>query len=431
MAVTRLAITQRVLRHFNQQDEALAGLPVPMSSTGTSGTGVIVDTKLARATTSDANHFDKRYVEIVADAGAGPAVGDISVVADAGFDNTSALTVLPAFDAAPISSDNYLIYARGLSPTSVAQYINDTLRLTQGPHIWFPSLVPDAEFEAASVIAWAGVNTPPTREFSTTAANSLFGERQLDIVTDGSDQGVASPTFPVTEGESLLVLSTLVDTTDTVSMSLRRTTATAADLKTASTEEPAFTELSFQATATAGTEAVQIRWIAPNSGTTFRISAPVIVQRQGWGAYAAPSWLTVPKAQLVQARTWLQGRASSAADTFVALTAPIGRAPAVAPGWRSDNWLTPNYIMVEALSRPTYFVVQRAYDELSALTGTGGTTNCNEDYVTYSTISRIYRDRGEDANASSWGRKAAEIARAMEYGDTGGVRIVQNPTIAV
>lgn len=427
---TLLTLKERVIRHFNQQDEALAGLPVPLSFTSNGLAGTIVDTKLNRASTSDTNHFDKRYVEVTTDAGSGPSVGSLAVIDDTGYTTaTGTLAVSPDFASATLSGDSYLLYALGLSPTSVAQYINDTLRLTHGPHLWFPSLVPDAEFEDNDILKWADVGSGVTAAFATDASNSLFGERQLSVTTTNADTGVTSNSFAVTENENLLVFATLkeADIASTVSMTLRRITTTAADIQTASTEETAFTELFFQATVTSGTETAAIRFTAGTGGVVFRISAPVIVQRQGWGAYPAPSWLTAPKAQLVQARTWLQGRASSAADTFVALTAPIGGASSVAPSWRSDNWITPNYIMVEAHSRPTYFVVKRAYDELTSLTST---TNCNEDFVTYSAIARIYRDRGEQGSAREWGLRAAEIARAKGYGSDG-AKIVENPLVVV
>ncbi|KKK90900.1 hypothetical protein LCGC14_2718370, partial [marine sediment metagenome] len=156
------------------------------------------------------------------------------------------------------------------------------------------------------------------------------------------------------------------------------------------------------------------------------VSPPVLVQPQGWHAYPAPSWLTAPEAQLIQAREMPVGAGGTENDVYLALTRPP-LAGEIAPGFQSDNWVTPNYINVETRSRPTYFVVRRSYDELSSLTAT---TQCDEDYLTYKAISRIYADRGEDGNERKWGLRAAEIARAMGYG-TPGMRIVENPLAIV
>jgi hypothetical protein len=425
---TLLAIKQRVLRHFNQQDEALAGLPVPMSSTGTAASASsIKDTKLARASTSDANHFDKRYIEIAADAGAGPAVGEISVIADGGYDLLDDLTLDFALSAAPIASDAYLIYARGLSPTSVAQYINDTLRLTQGPHLWFPTLVSDGNFEAStawSEIAGSSLGTAPN--FLTAAADMLFGERSLNAISDAADEGMHSATFRVHENMTLLVSVTARAEVGTWDVELYRETATAAVTKSVTISDETFTEVRFQEAVPAGAEEMRIRFTSNGTTDEIDVSPPIIVQPQGWHAYPAPSWLTAPKAQLVQAREMPQGMAGTESDVYLALTMPpvVGH---MEVGYRSDNWVTPNFITVETRSRPTYFVVKRAYDELSALTDT---TNCDEDYLTYSAISRIYDDRGEEEKARKWGLRAAEIARAKGYG-TEGFRIVPNPLAVV
>ncbi len=425
---TFLAIKQRILRHFNQQDEALAMLPVPMSSTGTAaGASNIKDTKLGRSSTSDANRFDKRFVEIVADAGAGPAVGEVSVISDTGYDKLDDLTVDVAFSAAPIASDNYLIYALGLSPTSVAQYINDTLRLTHGPHLWFPSLVSDAEFEAATAwgeIGGSSLGTAPN--FLTAAADMLFGERSLNAIADAADEGMHSATFRVHENMTLLVSIMARAEVGTWDVELYDETGSAVVTPSVTISDELITEVRMQRQVPTGSEEMRIRFTSNANLDEIDVSPPVLVQPQGWHAYPAPSWLTNPKAQLVQAREMPTGAGGTENDVYLALTRPP-RAGEIAPGYRSDNWVTPNFVNVETRSRPTYFVVKRAYDELTSLTST---TNCDEDYLAYKAISKIYADRGEERDERKWGLKAAEIARAKGYG-TPGLRIVENPLVSV
>ncbi len=432
---TRLAIVQRILRHFNQQDEALAMLPVPMASTSTtvSGNLTIVDTKLSRSSTSDPNRVDKRFIEIVETVSSSPTIGTVAVIADAGYDSSSIITVAPDMGAVMQGGTDYLLYALGLSPTSVAQYINDTLRLTHGPHIWFPSKVPDANFESNDLTNWDDVGTATSTfdiESVEGTADFIFGERSISCTTSAVDSGFESEIFRVTENETLLVVAfanvSTAGSTGVVQVILKNAT-TGLGIRTVTVDETEFQEVRFQEAVPSGCETMDIQFVAESSGITFHISPPVIVQVQGWHSYPAPTWLTDPEAQILASMQLPQGRASTNADVYIALTNPPQAGPEYAL-YRSDNWLVPNQLMVQSVgNRPTYFVVKRAYDELTSLTST---TNCDEDYLTYKAISKIYADRGEERDERKWGLRAAEIARAKGYG-TPGLRILQNPEVAV
>jgi hypothetical protein len=434
---TLLAIKQRVVRHFAQQDEALAGLPVPLVSTDTTASGqlTIRDTKLARATTSDANHFDKRHVEIVETVASSPALGTIAVIADGGFDLSEIITVAPAMGAVMQSGTNYIIYPRGLSPDSVTQHINDTLRLTHGPHVWFPSMVTNSDMEDADNLAthFPDVGTPSGTTAYATSADAgfhLFGtERAVTLTQAGTaDVGFETGNVTVAANENLLLYTVVSVGGFSIDVVLRRVTATAADLETVTVNDARPTAVQFTTQIPSGCENVRVRYVSNSTGAVqWYVSAPVVLQSTRDHAYVAPSWLTSPATQIIEARSLPAGGAGEVANSYHALTQrPLRDETPLT--YRSDRWLTTNYVIVAASEgRPVYFLVKRPYAELSALTDP---TNCDEDYLTYSAISRIYDDRGEEEKARKWGLRAAEIARAKGYG-TEGFRIVPNPLAVV
>src|SRR3990167_2105068 len=294
-AVSRITIEQDIVELLASMDAPSQLLPVPMSATTTAS-----DTTSIRCTTLDrgapnANRYDGMIVKIVDDTGAGPAVGETSMVVSAGYDGTDKITVSPAFTAAVISGQKFMLYPRRWAPEQIVSAIRRTLRATRIPAIWAPSLLADPDLSASDTITdnWDDVGAVTTTDFETGAANVLMGARSLKVV-GGAATGLASDSFPVQDVRSVLVVVPVAVSAGSMTVVLYRATTTAANLRSVTMDEVAFTDCRFTETFTAGTKQAQLRFLSAEAASTFYVSPHIIVQANDVHASTLPSWLVNP-----------------------------------------------------------------------------------------------------------------------------------------
>ncbi len=428
-STTRLVIEQDVVRVFAPDDEAVSRLDVPLTTTDTAAnTAGVRDTALGRGT-SNANQYDARDIKVVELVGSGPAVGEITRVDDAGFDNIDLATVSPTFTAALESGADYIMYPRGLAPEIPVNAINDVLRNTEGPHIWIPSIIDDADFGEADLTNWAAVGTPSTRAFVSTAGtdepNVYFGERALHIIADAASEGATSNSAEVHENETLRVWTVVRCNVGSCIVQLYNVTASAVIGDPVTVDEQALTTVYFTETVPDDCEQIAIRYLSVASADDFYVSPFVTVQPTGGRTYPAPSWLTT-ETQIIEAFYVPPGFTSEDADSYVTGSKPMisTRRPTVVQSVRD---LTPLYIQLGSHIRsgPLALLVKRGFSELSSETTT---TNADRDYVAKKAVANILKARGEGA-WRMWASQAAKIACGKRYGR----RFVmeENPLVAV
>ena len=426
---TRITLKQRIARILNRSDEVVAMLPVPLATTTIAGsTTTLRDTALARGTTAT-GRYDHRAVEITELVTNGPAIGEVAVVTNGGFDNADQLTLKPAFSNIVQTGTDYILWSRGVAPEMINQHINDQLRATYHPHLWIPSLVDDADFEEADLARWLAVGTPTTRDFVTTVP--LLGERQLRLVSDATGEGAQTGIFSVVADEQLLVVCFIRVDLGGAQVLLRNVQG-AATLDEVTVVGPpisssaAYTEVRFTETVVADMFGAQIRFLSTVAVSGFFISPPVIVQSFAGRPHAIPSWLVNPRRQIEGAIYLRQGFSGVAADSFIALSAENSTAP-IPQALRSDRWVTPGRIILQASAAgPIAFMCKRPFAELASDTES---TNADEDYVAYGAVARLLHDKGDDG-WRNYRDRAREIAVARGYGER---RLVmeENPKVLV
>ncbi len=412
---TRLVIEQDIIRVFAPDDEAVSRLDVPQVTTSTAADAVtIVDTALGRGT-SNANQYDARDIKVV-EGSLGPAVGEISRVDDAGFDNTSTLTISPALSAALQGGADYILYPRGLAPEIVVNAVNDVLRNTEGPHIWMPSIIDDADFGENDATNWAAVGTPSTRAFVSTAGtdepNVYFGERALHIIADAASEGATSNSAEVHENETLRVWTVVRCNVGSCIVQLYNVTASEVIGDPVTVDEQALTTVYFTEAVPDDCEQISIRYLSVASADDFYVSPFVTVQPTSGRTYPAPSWLTT-ETQIMEAFYVPPGFSSEDADSYVTGSKPMisARRPALVQSARD---LTPLYLQLGSHERsgPLALLLKRAFSELASETTT---TNADRDYVAKKAVANILKARGEAA-WRMWASQAAKMARGKRYG---------------
>lgn len=366
--------------------------------------------------TTDAAHDDSSDIYLI-----GPAVGEIAAVDVAGFDLTDKLITSPAFTGMVRTGANYLLYPKLLVPETLGDAINNTLKATELPHLWAPSLVPDSDFDSDDISTyWQDVGTPGAVIFATSAvgAFSLFGERVLHVYA-ATDSGVQSLTFDVHPNESFLV-SAFVREMATAKIRVELRESSSGDVVDyADIESAALTEARFRSTwvsaLTSTEDSANIAFVAQETSAVngFHVAAPVIVQSDRRRAYAAPSWLTREN-QVGDAFYLPAGRSGENADNYVPLGGSLNTLSGVR-FLRSDRALTPLRIeFAPNISRgPVFFECRRPFSELSALTDT---TPCDEEFAAAKAAARILKNRGDEG----WwvhDRDAEKRARRMGYSD--------------
>ncbi len=442
--VTMIDLKQDVLRVLNKRDEALANLPIPMTTNAASpgSTTTINDARLGRGT-GQPNRFDGRIIEIVerpvADPDADAASGEAAGIDDAGFDNVDTITFSPPLLFEPNVSQNYLLYGLGLSKEPLEGAVNEVLRETRGPHIFFPSLVTDSDLDAGGVTNWTDVGTPSTvAEVVVTTPNVLLGARSIHAIADAATEGFQSDAFDVHETETLIVSVHVRATVGSVIVQLYNETA-GADIKSVTIDEPAWTEVRFTQAVPADCEQVRIRIISDAASDDFVMGAHCVVQVVGGRSYSMPSWLETEE----QILDWIyvpRGAGSEDADSYVSLGEPVKREQVVSV-LRDERAVHPFRIELKpANANPVAMIAQRAFAEIAlgvlgtnTTAGTAGTneatTPIDREYARSRVIANLFRDFG-DNGFKFWARAAAVRAELKHYG-LKTIQINPTPTVAL
>lgn len=425
--VTRITIKQDALRVLAKRDEALAALPIPLVTTSAGSTTTLVDTKLGRGTTQ-ANRYDARRVEITA---AGSNAGEHAATDDGGFNGTSTLTFSPALTSVGDAA-TYLLYPLGLSGDLLAQLIDEVLRETTGPHIHFPTAVPDGDLEGTTVADWwgdIGADAPTTKEYATTSTNQwiaeqIFGARSLHIVESGADGGVKSDIFYVGDTESFVASFFVHVVSGTLTVSVYDETNSATIGTAVSIDEPGWKEVRFTEAVPAACESVSVRFKAAANTEEYYVSAPIIFQTtSGTHHYEMPSWF-LADSQFRQALFLPLGVSSEDTGSYVALSAALKPVIGNEPQFLNEaRGINPFKTVLQATADgPVALLVERAFDALSDNTST---TNADREYMRSKVIATVLRDWG-DAAFPGWARRARARAEAMGY-NLREVRIEPNP----
>lgn len=445
-------IKQDILRIMNQRDEALANLPIPLSATADGTTTTIVDTKLTRGS-AQSNRYDARQGEWFTDGGAnGPGIGVKFAINDAGFAaGTGTLTFSPSSTATD-SGDNYALYALGLSPEYVEEHINEVLRQARGPHLYFPSLFADSDFNAATLTNWPDDTTPGTtdNELVTTAANVLLGQRSIHFVANAADQGVRSADVVITERENVLFACFVKCDVGSVDVILFDTTNATA-IKTVTVDEQAWTLVSFTASIPDDCEQVRLRLQSNAANDDIYLGAHVILQSLTGGTYPLADWWD-SETQINHWGYMPRGTNSEVANSFIALSAEWGPHPQVQiirdelgvhpfrlimdsphTGMHQGLWHGSGHHrpLAGGSPGPVFVNVQREFSEITmgATTSNATTTPIDREYIVWRAVANMMRDMG-DETFRGWNRKANTRAVSKGYSRRG-VWIDPNPLIAV
>ncbi len=421
-----------ILRIVNQRDESLANLPIPLSPTSDGTTTTIVDTKLVRGS-GQTNRFDARQGEWLEDGGAnGPGIGVKFAIDDGGFAaGTGTLTFSPSSTATD-QSDDYLLYALGLSPEYVEEHINGVLRQTRGPHIYFPSLFDDSDFNSADLTNWPDDTTPGTQdnEFVTTAAFVLLGQRSIHFTASAADQGVRSLDAEVHETEQVLFACWVKCVAGSVDVILYDTTNSEA-IKTVTVDEQAWTLVSFVVTIPQDCEQVRMRLQSNAASDDIYLAAHVILQSLTGNTHPLPNWWDSE----TQINGWGYmplGTVSEDADSYVALSREWRNARQVQVV-QDELAVHPMRLILRAgrSQEPIFVNIQREFSEITmGATGSNATTTpIDREYIVYRAVANMMRDMG-DETFRGWNRMANTRAVRKRY-HRRGVWFDPNPLVAV
>ena len=416
---TRIVNKQDILNRLIPRLSAkLRGFVMPLTFTanGTAAT-TIRDTRLNRASTGAAD-YDRCAVEITSKAGAGPAIGEVAGVTNAGYDQVDKLTLAPTFSATPQSGDTYNLYPPEISPEQLNQAINDLLRNTEAPYVWFPSMVDDSEFLILS--KWADIGTSTTALLSTNVPDNVLGESSLKIVlSNGPDTGRQSLPFDVKPGDSLIV--DIFARTDVGEYKIQLydvTNSAVIEEATVDSLSTTFHQIRFVGEIPNTCAQCRIRFISVDTIVDMRLAGPLVVQSRNGARYRTtplgslvPSPWLMHSGQISRAVSIPQGMAGLQDFTFAALDR--GMKSAKMPDFiRSDRGVIGATISFAAGSDPTALLCYRAFDELSSDTAT---STCDRDYVMWRACANILEEEG-DKRWRDYARRAAALRRTLGYG---------------
>lgn len=412
------------LNVYNQHSESsiLRRLSMPRTTTTVGTVSTLLDSVLGRGTVAS-HELDRCQIEIVEAVTDGPALGEASGVDSSGFTDPATITVSPAFTLAVQTGTDYLIYPPDLSPELVNAEVNNLLRGTEGPHLWWPSLVTDADFEAADLTNWDAVGAPTTREFVTTTANVLFNERSLHVAS-AAGVGAQSELFNVHERESLLLAVHARVASGGLTVQLYDETNSAV-VRAVTVDEPAWTLVRFTDPAPSGCKQMRVRFLGSVASSDFYVASGVIVQATSGRPYAAPSWLPSEK-KVLGAISWHGEYPGVEMYSYVALSG-MQRVPyRLLDYTRQDRGVTGLYVELAAEGFPVAVIAYRPFAELSINTST---TPCHREYMRWKLMANIRRRCGQD-DWPTFQRTAMQIAGAQGYGLREN-KMVDNPMVAV
>ena len=432
--VTRTELKYSIWRRLAFEDEALVGFDVPFTTTAIETTTALEDSNLTRGGVQSSRYDGRQFeiMEAVTSPGTGPLVGETSWVQDLGF-SSNILTGTTTLTNAIQTGTDYILWPRDISAALIDNEINNVLRHTDAPHLWVPSLIDDADFDANDLTKWPASGSPTTREFITTTAKILLGERALHLVADAVDEGVTQfAAIDVTEGEQLLISVIVRVESGSAKVSLINS-APSEVIESVTVDEYLHTEVRFTETVPDDCEQVELRLLSAQSTATFIISPPVVLQSFSGRSYAAPDWLT-DKGMVREAYYVPLGAASELSDSYIAGGERWPRAPK--PDFiTAPRFVTPNRIQFKASSLgPLGLHCLRPFATMSANTDT---TTCEREYLVNKVVANIKSKRGDPKwrrfvkDPEGWGkeaRNAANIAKARGYGKRE-MPIVANPVV--
>lgn len=342
-------------------------------------------------------------------------LGMVVGVDDGGFDAIDQLTFSPALSMLLDRGMKTHLYPKGLAPETLTDHINRVLRGTEAPHFWIPSLISDSNFDANDLTNWDEVGSGTTRAFTTTAANVLYGTRALSIISADAGEGAESEDFYVTENENLVVMAFVKVTAGSIEVTLRRVTATAADIERADgLSEGVWTSAFFSGVIPSGCTQASIRFLSEATGSAFFVSAHVVAQSQSRRRYSVPSWFYREGQQVAAVRIMPSYTSVSDDSGFTYISEGDRLVDDLnATFLRSD--LDANPLWAEFAcpsSYPVAFMVKRAFAELA---GDLSTTTADREYVAAKAVANLLRDRSDDA-WRMWARKAMRRAEKLGYG---------------
>lgn len=407
---TWLQVKGDVVNFFAQSQGApLMRFSMPRTTTSLGSTTTLKDTGLDLGTVS-ATEYNRHLVEIVETVASGPADGEIAAVTDGGYDGTDTLTLSPALTAAIQSGTDYILFPPDLTPAVLLQAANKVLRGTEGPHLYWPSLVTDADFDANDTTNWDAVSVPATREFVTTASRVLFGDRALHIISDSVGDGATSESVPVTENETLLLSVNLAVLSGTVTVQLYNVTASAA-IEEVTVNEEAWQEVRFQDVVPADCENVSVRFIAATASSEWYVSGPVVLQSTYERTYVMPSWFE-RETQFMESLEQPQGYGSAGVNFSSVSYSRAWQAGPEIKFLRSVRGANPFMAQFAARNRPVALEAMRPFAEFSANTST---TNCNREYLMWMILASVARARRVD-DWREYKRTGLGIGRKFRYG---------------
>lgn len=373
----------------------------------------------------------------VTDGGTGGTVQQLAgraAVDDSGFNtSTSTLTFSPAVGAV-VTSAPYILYPLGLGPEVVNEAISEILRNTSAPTIYFPALNSDPMMNESATLAdhWTDVGSPTTTEFVTSelttgVENIFIGERSIQVNPASAGDGIRTLTFDVHELEEVYVTCFVRAPTGSIIVTLIDVTnsSVAVDPGAITIDEPAWTEVSFQATVPDNCEQMFLQFTAVAASDDMFIGAPVAVQSRSGRSHSMPNWFT-HETQFTRADYLPQGMQSEDEFSFVPLSKPSRIHPSM--NFIEDARAV-HPIKVEfdsRVSRPVYLIATREFDDI---TTNSATTNADREYMRDRVVATIMRDWGDSAYRF-WARRAGKRGRRIGYGGRS-IQIVPNTMVAV
>ena len=395
----------------------MRGFNFPITTNSGGSTTTLRATRLERRNPS-ANAFDGFAVEIIEKVGSGPAIGEVAVVAAAGYDGTDRLTVAPALSATVETGTDFLLYPPDIEPEAMNDQIDAILRSTEAPSIYVPSMVPDSDFEADT--SNPATNWPilasalTTHLFVTTSGLVLIGERAMHIKTANVNDGVKSSVFAV-EGNETVLLSLFVRGADTplgeVRVDLYDVTNSAIIKSSGEIDDPAWHHVQFAATIPATCKQVRIQFTNPTTAVSeWYIAQDAAVQSQSGHLYAAPSWLT-HEGQIMRSVAIPQGFTAQENSAFLALGEGWADGPPVSM-IRRDRGVNVLSFSLQGFHLPAAILVKRGFNALASATAT---STIDREYMMWKLCANLLKELG-DETWQEYAREASRLAYTLKYG---------------
>ena len=413
-SVLKQDILMKLVRRLSP---TLRGFNFPLATTSGGSTTTLVDTRLERRNPS-ANAFDGFAVEIIEKVGSGPEIGEVAVVAAAGYDGTSTLTVAPALTATVETGTNYLLYPPDIEPEAVNDQIDAVQRSTEAPSLYMPSMVPDADFEGDTSdpsTKWPVLDAALTTHVWVTASGLvLIGERAMHVKTSSTDDGVKSGLIAV-EGAETVVLSTFVRGADTplgeVQVDLYDVTNSAIIQSSGKIDDPAWHHVLFTATIPDSCKQVRVQYTNPDTAISeWYIAQDVVLQSASGHLYPAPSWLT-RESQIVRSVSMPQGFTAQENYAFTALGEGWADGPEMGL-IRRDRAVNVLSVSFTGAGTPAGLIVKRGFDALSSATAT---SPIDREYMIWRVCANLMIELGDDS-WMEYAREAAALAHILGYG---------------